>query len=126
MKRCKDLPLRQRWHINAMSILHAAVIIALVIATIEDAVTLNFGDLIFDLTLLGNQLLPARACILTYLENIWRVKAGIRPVKGWISHYVLKEYEKEETKQHGNAMLHCGEMDETVLKALEEEKERSE
>jgi isoprenylcysteine carboxyl methyltransferase (ICMT) family protein YpbQ len=109
-----------------MSILHAAVIIALVIATIEDAVTLNFGDLIFDLTLLGNQLLPARACILTYLENIWRVKAGIRPVKGWISHYVLKEYEKEETKQHGNAMLHCGEMDETVLKALEEEKERSE
>ena len=125
MKLCKETPLRERWHINAISILHAAVIIALIFATIEDLVTANYGDLIFDLTLLGNQLLPARACILTYIENIWRIKAGIRPVKGWISHYVMKEHEKEEEKQYGNAVLHCGNMDETVLKELEKEVDKS-
>ena len=107
------------WHINAISALHAAVIILLIAATAEDIYTLNWGDLIFDLTLLGNQLLPARACILTYIENIWRIKAGMPPIKGWISHYVLREHEKEATKQYGNAVLHCGDIDQTVLDAPE-------
>lgn len=124
--RLKDKRFSEVWHIKGISALHAAVIILLIAATFEDMYHLNWGDLIFDLTLLGNQLLPARACILTYIENIWRIKAGVNPIKGWISHYVLREYEKEEEKQYGNAVLHCGEMDETVLKALEDEKEKAE
>ena len=94
----KEVPFRDRWHIDAIHILHSAVIIALVFATFEDLFTANFGDLIFDVTLLGNQLLPARACILTFIENIWRRKAGIRPIKGYISHYYLKEHEKGEPR----------------------------
>ena len=94
MKNRRDVNWRDRWHIDAIHVLHSAVILLLVAATIEDLVTWNWGDLIFDLTLLGNQLLPARACILTYIENIWRRKAGIRPIKGYISHYYLKEHEK--------------------------------
>ena len=94
MKKRKSIPFKKRWHIDAIHILHSAVIVALVIATGEDLWTGNFGDLIFDFTLLGNQLLPARACILTYIENAWRRRAGIRPIKGYISHYYLKEHEK--------------------------------
>ena len=90
------LKLKDRWHIEAIHYTHAAVIVGLFAATGEDIWTGNWGDLIFDLTLLGNQLLPARACILTYIENIWRRKAGVRPIKGWISHYVLKEHKEGE------------------------------
>lgn len=99
LKNKKDTPLIGRLHIEAIHLLHAAIIVGLMIATVEDLINLDFGDLVFDLTLLGNQLLPARACILTYLENIWRVNAGIRPIKGWISHYVLKEHLKKEEKE---------------------------
>ncbi len=103
MKHRKELPLKERWHIDAIHILHSAVILLLVAATFEDLLTLNWGDLIFDVTLLGNQLLPARACILTYIENIWRRKAGIRAIKGYISHYYLKEHEKEEARADAEA-----------------------
>lgn len=92
MKHKRDVPFRERWHIEFIHYLHGTVIILLVAATFEDIFTLNWGDLIFDLTLLGNQLLPARACILTYIENIWREKAGIIPIKGWISHYIMREH----------------------------------
>lgn len=120
-KRKRDVPLIDRLHIEGIHYLHAIVIIALVAATIEDLYTLNFGDLIFDLTLLGNQLLPARACILTYIENIWRIKAGVRPIKGWISHYVLKEYRKAEDAVINSEISHCGDIDETILTELEKE-----
>jgi len=93
--RKSEARLRDRWHIEAISFFHAIVIIALVFATIEDVYTYNWGDVVFDVTLLGNQLLPARACILTYIENIWRKKAGIRPIKGWISHYLMREHEDD-------------------------------
>lgn len=100
MKRNKrDLTLKERWHIEGIHYLHSAVIIALIFATIEDLWMWNWGDLIFDLTLLGNQLLPARACILTYIENIWRRKANVRPIVGYISHYYLKEHEKKTTEE---------------------------
>lgn len=98
----KDVPLIQRLHIEAIHFLHAAIIIGLVGATAEDLWKWDLGDLVFDLTLLGNQLLPARACILTYLENVWRVRAGIRPIKGWISHYILKEHKKTKGNQLGD------------------------
>ena len=98
LKNRRDTPLRDRWHIEGIHILHNAIILLLVAATFEDLLNLNWGDLIFDLTLLGNQLLPARACILTYIENIWRRKAGIRPIKGYISHYYLKEHERSSAE----------------------------
>jgi hypothetical protein len=120
VKRKRDLPLKERWHIEAVHYLHAAVIGGLIAATVQDLVTMNWGDLIFDLTILGNQLLPSRACILTYVENLWRIKAGVRPIKGWISHYILREHEKEENIQIGNAILHCGDMDETIEKRLKD------
>ena len=114
------MPLINRLHIELISLLHAAVVITLIAATAVFAWDFRWPELIFALTVLGNQLLPARACILTYIENVWRIKAGIRPIKGWISHYVLKEYKKAEDTIESNAILHCGNMDETVLDQLDE------
>jgi hypothetical protein len=124
-KKKRDVPLINRLHIEAISALHAIVIITLIAATITFAVDLRWPELIFALTILGNQLLPARACILTYLENIWRIKAGIRPIKGWISHYILREYRKEHDKVMGNEVLHCGDVDDTIKEQLRKEIDRT-